>query len=54
LDADNLIGGFKPLRDAIAATLLHTDDAEKFVEWEYHQVKTAGRTGTSVRIETTP
>jgi hypothetical protein len=48
VDDDNLIGGCKYLRDAVAASL-RVDDGK--IEWEYHQVKTAGRTGTAVKIE---
>lgn len=50
LDGDNLIGGFKPLRDAVARWL-GCDDSERFIEWEYGQVMTKGATGTVVRIE---
>ena len=49
LDDDNLRGGAKQLRDLIAARL-GIDDAEKFVEWEYGQVKSDGE-GTIVKIE---
>lgn len=48
LDDDNLVGGCKYLRDAIAASLSR-DDAE--IDWEYHQVVTKGKTGTVVKIE---
>lgn len=50
LDSDNHIGGCKPLRDAIACWL-RCDDSDKFIEWEYHQIKTSGAEGTAVRIE---
>jgi len=49
-DSDNIIGGFKPLRDAIAKRI-GIDDADKFIEWEYGQTVTRGLTGTVVRIE---
>lgn len=46
LDHDNLVGGCKPLRDAVAA-LLGRDDAERHgIEWEYRQEK-----GAATRIE---
>ncbi|WP_277202291.1 hypothetical protein [Victivallis vadensis] len=46
LDHDNLVGGSKPLRDAIAK-LLGRDDAERHgIEWEYRQEK-----GAATRIE---
>lgn len=50
LDRDNLIGGCKPLRDAIAQ-FLGVDDNERFVEWEYDQAETRGIEETLVRIE---
>lgn len=50
LDRDNLIGGFKPLRDAIARWL-NLDDSDRVIEWEYGQQKTSGLEGTAVRIE---
>lgn len=49
-DRDNLIGGCKPLRDAIAISL-GLDDSERFIWWEYHQIKTSGRQGVAVKIE---
>lgn len=46
LDTDNLVGGAKPLRDAIAE-LLGRDDAERHgIEWVYRQEK-----GAATRIE---
>lgn len=50
LDNDNLQGGFKPLRDAIARWF-NLDDADTVIQWEYGQQQTAGRTGTAVRLE---
>lgn len=50
LDKDNLTGGSKPLRDAIARWF-GLDDHDDTVHWEYHQVITKQRTGTAVRIE---
>lgn len=50
LDGDNIVGGFKPLRDAIARWL-GCDDSERFITWEYGQVMTKGEVGTVVRIE---
>lgn len=38
LDGDNLQGGFKALRDGIAARL-GVDDADPRVRWEYEQEK---------------
>lgn len=39
LDADNLVGGCKPLRDEIAK-LIGRDDAERFgIDWQYKQEK---------------
>jgi hypothetical protein len=51
LDDDNLAGGFKPLRDAVAQRL-GIDDADGRVRWEYGQVETRGPTGTIVKIQT--
>ena len=48
VDDDNLVGGCKYLRDAIAASLRRDDAA---IDWEYHQVVTKGKTGTVVRIQ---
>ena len=50
LDGDNLAGGCKPLRDAIASWL-GVDDADGTIAWEYGQVETRGREGIAVRIE---
>lgn len=49
-DRDNLIGGFKPLRDAIAAHL-GVNDADEVVAWEYGQCVSED-SGTIVRITT--
>ena len=49
LDGDNLQTGLKPLRDAIAATL-GIDDADCYIQWEYHQVATDGPRGVNVLI----
>lgn len=50
LDDDNLIAGFKPLRDAIAASL-NVDDADPRIRWQYGQQRTDGEQGTIVLIE---
>ncbi len=50
LDTDNLVGGFKPLRDAIAASL-GIDDGDKRIRWEYGQAETRGAEGTVVKID---
>lgn len=50
-DRDNLIGGCKHIRDVIARSF-GIDDAERFIDWEYHQIKTRGRQGVAVKIET--
>jgi len=50
LDSDNLAGGFKPLRDAIARSF-GLDDSDSIIEWEYGQCITSGRQGTAVKIE---
>lgn len=47
VDDDNLAGGFKPLRDAIARSL-DIDDDDPRVLWEYAQIKTSGPKGTFV------
>ena len=49
-DSDNLAGGYKPLRDAIAAWL-GLDDSDRVISWEYGQFLTRGIEGTAVRIE---
>jgi hypothetical protein len=49
LDDDNLRGGSKAIRDAIADSL-NIDDSERFVDWCYGQVKSDTH-GTIVRIE---
>lgn len=54
LDFDNLIGGSKSLRDAIAMTIFPNEpdpDADHLIQWEILQVKTSGRTGTVVMVE---
>lgn len=50
LDDDNLNGGFKWLRDAIARSL-GLDDADPRLRFECAQVITKGQTGTAVKIE---
>lgn len=50
MDSDNLIGGYKPLRDGIARSMC-LDDADTVIEWEYAQQLTRGKEGTVVRIE---
>lgn len=50
LDSDNAVGACKPLRDGIAASL-GIDDSDRRVEWQYSQVRTAGREGVCVTIE---
>ena len=37
LDHDNLLGGFKPLRDEIARILGRDDAEHRGIEWEYRQ-----------------
>lgn len=49
LDPDAVAFSMKPLTDAIAATL-GVDDADPRVEWEWHQIKTAGDEGVLVKI----
>lgn len=51
LDDDNNVTSFKPLRDAIAATL-GIDDRDKRVTWKCDQCLTAGEEEVLVRIET--
>ena len=50
LDDDNLRGGSKHLRDAIA-DWLGVNDNERWVEWSYSQHHTRGREGVGVKIE---
>ena len=50
LDDDNLAGGLKWLRDAIARSL-GIDDGDRRVRFEYAQLATTGREGTAVKIE---
>lgn len=49
-DSDNCATGYKHLRDSIAAWL-GTDDADKFIDWQYRQLQTKGKQGTIVLIE---
>lgn len=49
-DDDNLAGGCKHLRDAIAKTL-GVDDGDDRVRWQYGHMETRGKVGTLVRIE---
>ncbi len=49
-DDDNLSGGCKWLRDAIAASL-GLDDGDPRLRFEYHQVITTGRRGVLVKID---
>lgn len=49
LDDDNLIAGFKHLRDEVARTL-GVDDADSRLKWSYGQVL-GTRPGTIVKIE---
>src|SRR4030043_1869749 len=48
LDDDNLASSFKAVRDEVAAEILHVDDADSRVRWEYAQEKS---THYAVRIE---
>lgn len=50
LDDDNLVGGCKALRDAIAKSL-GLDDGDKRIWWEYSQHIGDGQRGTLVKIE---
>lgn len=50
LDGDNLRGGIKLLRDAVA-DWFGLDDSERCIEWEYSQSETRGREGVAVCIE---
>jgi hypothetical protein len=49
LDFDNLIAGFKCLRDCIA-TSLGVDDGDRRLRWAYGFCQTTGREQTIVRI----
>lgn len=49
-DEDNLTGGLKFLRDAVAFSL-GVDDADSRVFWQCRQIETRGGEGTLVRIE---
>jgi hypothetical protein len=48
-DRDNLIAGFKPLRDAVARRL-GLDDRDDIISWDYGQCVSATERGTIVRI----
>lgn len=50
LDRDNLVGGCKWLRDAIACSL-GIDDSERGIDWTYSQHITRGREGCVVTME---
>ncbi len=52
LDRDAVSFQFKPLTDAVAATL-GVDDDDPRVEWEWGQVKTDGEEGVVVKVEET-
>lgn len=52
LDDDNLAGGFKSLRDAIAESL-GIDDGDERIEWVYRQQVSEKPHGTIVLITTT-
>jgi hypothetical protein len=52
LDGDNFIGGCKPLRDSIAASI-GIDDGSLSLTWEYSQILTRGPEGTIVVISAT-
>ena len=49
LDSDNLVSGFKKLRDCIAISL-GVDDGDKRIRWEYGFAQTSGREQTIVRL----
>lgn len=51
LDDDNLAGGFKALRDAIAESLC-IDDGDERIEWVYRQQVGPKPHGTIVMITT--
>ena len=53
LDDDNNVGALKPLRDAIARSLM-LDDGDARIRWEYGQCESKGTEGVMVRIEFTP
>jgi len=50
LDDDNLISGFKVLRDVVARSI-GIDDGDSRLLWQYHQLETKGAEGTLVIIE---
>ena len=50
IDTDNLAGGFKPLRDAVAQWL-GIDDGNPGLRWEYHQADTRHVSGTIILIQ---
>ena len=50
LDRDNLVGGCKWIRDAIAMSL-GIDDSERGIDWTYSQHITRGREGCVVTME---
>ena len=49
-DISNIIGGCKPLLDAMVDAKLLVDDTEDWLEQFYHQVKT-NASGVGIRIE---
>lgn len=52
LDQDNLIGGCKPLIDALTTAGFIVDDSPRWLQADYHQVKVPrGRGRTDVRVE---
>ena len=53
LDDDNLTGGLKPLRDAIATTL-GLDDGDPRLKFTVHQCVGRGPEGVLVRISDSP
>jgi hypothetical protein len=50
IDDDNLIGGLKHLRDAVAKSL-GVDDGDPVIKFQYNQTETRGREGVIVHIE---
>ena len=52
LDSDNNVASIKPLRDAVCDSL-GVDDADPRLTFNYHQIKTSGREGVIVHLETT-